>query len=344
MNEHVARIAESSRIMRSRTRERIARRAQPSRSCTRIPGREAPSGRDLGLRRPRGPRSGHAAREQAEHGPLNQSSSQAMDTSCSFRALQLPPLGGRAIPGSRSPKGRTACVDKLVGMGIADPDRLAVIGRGTGGCATYAVVTYTTRFKAAIALSEQSRSHQPPRAVLPGRADERPCPGGPRDGPVHGVWTDRARRAAVGGPVVLRAEHSALLLGSCHNRGRIVHGIWTAHRSARRGGVHGSLPTGPPRETRALLGRGPRRRVARQRAPLVGPDLRLAREPASAAGDRRWARVRQLWRARTAGFRRLRVSPVASSWAGSSADQGSLGTSASRTAWSSPPDAGGGTA
>ena len=41
-------------------------------------------------------------------------------------------------------------VDRIVQLGIADPERLAVTGQSGGGYATLAIVTQTTRFKAAI--------------------------------------------------------------------------------------------------------------------------------------------------------------------------------------------------
>lgn len=68
-------------------------------------------------------------------------------------SVPLPSAGGKGDPLIEIPKGVMPCVDKLVEMGIADPDRLAVLGHSTGGYTTYAVVTYTSRFKAAVAMS-----------------------------------------------------------------------------------------------------------------------------------------------------------------------------------------------
>jgi len=51
------------------------------------------------------------------------------------------------------PKGAMPAVDKLVELGIADPDRLAVMGQSYGGYSVYSLVTYTPRFKAAIAMA-----------------------------------------------------------------------------------------------------------------------------------------------------------------------------------------------
>ena len=45
-----------------------------------------------------------------------------------------------------------AAVDKAIDLGIADPKRLAVAGHSYGGYSTYTLVSYTDRFKAAIAM------------------------------------------------------------------------------------------------------------------------------------------------------------------------------------------------
>jgi len=68
-------------------------------------------------------------------------------------SVPLPSPDGKGDPLIEIPKGVMPCVDKLVEMGIADPDRLAVLGHSTGGYTTYALVANTTRFKAAIAMS-----------------------------------------------------------------------------------------------------------------------------------------------------------------------------------------------
>lgn len=44
-------------------------------------------------------------------------------------------------------------VDKLVELGIADPQRLGLMGHSYGGYSTYGIVTETSRFKAAVALA-----------------------------------------------------------------------------------------------------------------------------------------------------------------------------------------------
>jgi dipeptidyl aminopeptidase/acylaminoacyl peptidase len=63
------------------------------------------------------------------------------------------PSGARSEPLLAIPKGVLPCVDELVRLGVADPERLAVMGHSTGGYTTYALLTATNRFKAAVALS-----------------------------------------------------------------------------------------------------------------------------------------------------------------------------------------------
>ena len=56
-------------------------------------------------------------------------------------------------PGEAWVKGVTAAANRLIDMGIADPDRLGVHGTSYGGYATVLLVTQTDRFKAAINIS-----------------------------------------------------------------------------------------------------------------------------------------------------------------------------------------------
>ncbi len=56
-------------------------------------------------------------------------------------------------PGESWAKGVTAAANKLIDMGVADPDRLGVHGTSYGGYATVLLVTETDRFKAAINVS-----------------------------------------------------------------------------------------------------------------------------------------------------------------------------------------------
>ena len=56
-------------------------------------------------------------------------------------------------PGESWEKGVTAAANRLVDMGVADPDRLGVHGTSYGGYATVLLLTQTDRFKAAINIS-----------------------------------------------------------------------------------------------------------------------------------------------------------------------------------------------
>ena len=61
-------------------------------------------------------------------------------------------------PGESWAKGVTAAANKLIDMGVADPDRLGVHGTSYGGYATVLLLTETDRFKAAITVSGIPRS------------------------------------------------------------------------------------------------------------------------------------------------------------------------------------------
>ena len=56
-------------------------------------------------------------------------------------------------PGEAWVKGVTAAANRLIAMGVADPDRLGVHGTSYGGYATVLLLTQTDRFKAAINVS-----------------------------------------------------------------------------------------------------------------------------------------------------------------------------------------------
>ena len=56
-------------------------------------------------------------------------------------------------PGESWEKGVTAAANRLIDMGVADPDRLGVHGTSYGGYATVLLLTQTGRFKAAINIS-----------------------------------------------------------------------------------------------------------------------------------------------------------------------------------------------
>ena len=68
-------------------------------------------------------------------------------------SMPLRPEGEASDPYIDLPKGVITAVDKVIDMGIADPNKLGVWGQSYGGYSTYTLVTYTNRFKAAIALA-----------------------------------------------------------------------------------------------------------------------------------------------------------------------------------------------
>ena len=57
------------------------------------------------------------------------------------------------FPGEAWEKGVTSAANKLIEMGVADPDRLGVQGQSYGGYATNLLITQTNRFKAAVNVS-----------------------------------------------------------------------------------------------------------------------------------------------------------------------------------------------
>ena len=68
-------------------------------------------------------------------------------------SMPLAPEGLAEDPMLRLPEGVLPAVDKLIEMGIGDPDRLFVMGQSFGGFSTYGLVTQTQRFKAGVALA-----------------------------------------------------------------------------------------------------------------------------------------------------------------------------------------------
>jgi dipeptidyl aminopeptidase/acylaminoacyl peptidase len=68
-------------------------------------------------------------------------------------SMPLKPEGEVEDPMLRLTEGVLPALDKAVELGIADPDRLFVMGQSFGGFSTYGLVTQTTRFKAAVALA-----------------------------------------------------------------------------------------------------------------------------------------------------------------------------------------------
>lgn len=68
-------------------------------------------------------------------------------------SIPLSPEGNKGSPFKEIPDSVLPAVDKVVEMGIADPDRIGVIGQSYGGYTVNVLVTQTKRFKAAVALA-----------------------------------------------------------------------------------------------------------------------------------------------------------------------------------------------
>jgi dipeptidyl aminopeptidase/acylaminoacyl peptidase len=68
-------------------------------------------------------------------------------------SMPMPPDGDTGEPYLTLAKGVMAAVDKVVDIGIADPDRLALMGHSFGGYAVYSLVTHTNRFRVAVSFA-----------------------------------------------------------------------------------------------------------------------------------------------------------------------------------------------
>lgn len=64
-----------------------------------------------------------------------------------------------ARPMSELMNGVLPALDRVVEVGIADPDHVAVIGQSGGGFVTYGLITQTNRFKSKTAGAPRSRYH-----------------------------------------------------------------------------------------------------------------------------------------------------------------------------------------
>jgi dipeptidyl aminopeptidase/acylaminoacyl peptidase len=89
---------------------------------------------------------------------LNEQLLLARDYAVLYPSMPLKPLpDGHDNPASDPmldlTKGVLPAIDKVISLGVADPERVAVIGHSYGGYATYGLVTQTNRFKAAIVAS-----------------------------------------------------------------------------------------------------------------------------------------------------------------------------------------------
>ncbi len=74
-------------------------------------------------------------------------------TSNGYAVMQPSVTLETGYPGEAWVKGVTAAANKLIEMGIADPERLGIQGTSYGGYATNLLITQTNRFKAAINIS-----------------------------------------------------------------------------------------------------------------------------------------------------------------------------------------------
>jgi len=70
-----------------------------------------------------------------------------------FPSMPLKPEDEPSDPYLELTKGVLPAVDEAIDMGIADPDRLGVMGQSYGGYGTYGLITQTPRFRAAVALA-----------------------------------------------------------------------------------------------------------------------------------------------------------------------------------------------
>lgn len=68
-------------------------------------------------------------------------------------SIPLLPMGVQSDPMLELDNGVKPAIDKVVEMGLADPDRIGVIGHSYGGYSVYSLVTQTGRFKAAVAMA-----------------------------------------------------------------------------------------------------------------------------------------------------------------------------------------------
>ena len=68
-------------------------------------------------------------------------------------SMPLPPAPARDDPYSLVPGPILPAIDRLVALGIADPDRLGVFGQSRGGYTVMALLSQTNRFRAGIALA-----------------------------------------------------------------------------------------------------------------------------------------------------------------------------------------------
>ena len=89
----------------------------------------------------------------ADSGPYSLQLLAARGFAVLLPSMPLKPEGGPSDPYLDLPNGVLPAVDKAIELGIADPQRLALMGHSFGGYSVYALVTQTARFQAAIAMA-----------------------------------------------------------------------------------------------------------------------------------------------------------------------------------------------
>jgi dipeptidyl aminopeptidase/acylaminoacyl peptidase len=94
-----------------------------------------------------------AAAMTNEPSPYNAQLLAARGYAVLFPSMPIGPDGVAGDPYIDLPKGVTPAIDKVIDLGIADPDRVGLLGLSYGGYSTYALVTYTKRFAAAIGFA-----------------------------------------------------------------------------------------------------------------------------------------------------------------------------------------------
>ncbi len=166
-------------------------------------------------------------------------------------------------------------VNAVVTMGIADPDRLGVMGHSFGGFSTLALITQTPRFRAAVASAGAADW-----ASFYGKME--------RDGSAFGVGYCEEGQPGLGGPPWAFAQRYVEQLAGLFPR-PCVHSALAGPRRARHHGaavaVAGSVcraaPAGPGGDLCALRGRGPCAAAVerRQRRRLLAAHAGVVRDP-----------------------------------------------------------------
>lgn len=70
-----------------------------------------------------------------------------------FPSMPLKPEKEASDPYMDLPKGVLPAVDKAIELGVADPNRLGIMGQSTGGYGTLGLITQTNRFQAAVSTA-----------------------------------------------------------------------------------------------------------------------------------------------------------------------------------------------